>query len=124
MKISVLAENAAARSLNQYSLAEWGLSLFLEIDGVQILFDSGHKGTFLQNATHMNVDLNKADFVVLSHHHWDHTGGLRFWEPSGRKKLITHSRTLKKMPVDQSQGLSTKFDITTSSNPVEFAPGI
>lgn len=124
MKVSVLAENSAGRTHAGECLAEWGLSLYLEVNGVRILFDSGHKGTFAQNAGHLGVDVNKTDFVVLSHHHWDHTGGLRFHTFDAKKKLITHPRVPEKVLAEQSLDLTTDFEATTSQKPVEFSPGI
>jgi 7,8-dihydropterin-6-yl-methyl-4-(beta-D-ribofuranosyl)aminobenzene 5'-phosphate synthase len=124
MKISVLAENSAGRSHNRECLAEWGLSLYLEVDDVRILFDSGHKGTFSQNAAALGVDLDKTDFMVLSHHHWDHTGGLRFYDFKGRHKLVTHPRVPEKVLAEQALDLAADFDLTTSTEPVEFSPGI
>jgi 7,8-dihydropterin-6-yl-methyl-4-(beta-D-ribofuranosyl)aminobenzene 5'-phosphate synthase len=124
MKICVLAENSTARSHCRDCLAEWGLSLYLEAGDVRILFDGGHKGTFLQNADALGVDLNKTDFVVLSHHHWDHTGGLRFHSFRGKKKLITHPRVPETVLAEQSLNLSANFEVTTSKEPLEFSPGI
>jgi 7,8-dihydropterin-6-yl-methyl-4-(beta-D-ribofuranosyl)aminobenzene 5'-phosphate synthase len=124
MKVSVLAENSAGRMRCGECLAEWGLSLYLEVNGVRILFDSGHKGTFLSNAEQLGVDLNETDFIVLSHHHWDHTGGLRFHEFKTKKKLITHPRVPEIVLAEQSLDLNTKFETTTSAKPVEFSPGI
>jgi len=124
MKISVLAENSAGRAHSRECLAEWGLSLYLEVNGVRILFDSGHKGTFLHNAEQLGIDLNEIDFIVLSHHHWDHTGGLRFRKFSAKKKIITHPRVLEKVLFDQSLNLTTDFEVVTSAQPLEFSPGI
>lgn len=124
MKVSVLAENSVGRTHCGDCLAEWGLSLYLEVNGVRILFDSGHKGTFLHNADALGIDLNKTDFIVLSHHHWDHTGGLRFHKFRTKKKLVTHPRVLKKIPADQSRNLVADFEVITSKKPVEFSPGI
>jgi 7,8-dihydropterin-6-yl-methyl-4-(beta-D-ribofuranosyl)aminobenzene 5'-phosphate synthase len=124
MKVSVLAENSAGRTRCGDCLAEWGLSLCLKLKGLQILFDSGHKGTFLHNASKMGVDLNKTDYIVLSHHHWDHTGGLRFSEFTVKKKLITHPRVLEKVLAEQSLDLVTSFEVTTSTRPLEFMPDI
>lgn len=124
MKVSVLTENSAGRSHCGECLAEWGLSLYLEIGDVRILFDSGHKGTFSQNAGKLGVDLNKVDFVVLSHHHWDHTGGLRFHKFKTKKKLITHPRVPEKVLADESQNLAADYELITSKEPLEFSPGI
>ena len=62
--------------------AENGLSLFLELkseDGLKttILLDTGWTGdALLRNAKILDVDLSKLDAIVLSHNHYDHTGGL------------------------------------------------
>lgn len=124
MKISVLTENSAGRTRSRDCLAEWGLSLYLEVNGVRILFDSGHKGTFLHNARQLGVDLNKTDFIVLSHHHWDHTGGLRFHKFRTKKKLVTHPRVPEKVLAEQSLDLNTDFEVVASAGPLEFSPGI
>lgn len=124
MKISVLTENSAGRIHSRDCLAEWGLSLFMEVNGVRILFDSGHKGTFSQNADKLGVNLDEVDFIVLSHHHWDHTGGLRFHEFNTKKRLITHPRVPETVLAEQSLDLNANFEVTTSTKPVEFSPGI
>ncbi len=124
MKVSVLAENSAGRSHSRDCLAEWGLSLYLEVGGVRILFDSGHKGILVQNANALGVDLGKTDFIVLSHHHWDHTGGLRFYTFKPKTKLVTHPRVQEKVLTEQSLDLATDFELITSTEPLEFSPGI
>ncbi len=124
MKISVLTENSAGRSHNRTCLAEWGLSLYLEVGEVRILFDSGHKGTFSQNAKALGVDLDEVDFVVLSHHHWDHTGGLRFYDFKDKPKLVTHPRVPETVLAEQSLDLHDAFEVATSNGPLEFSPGI
>lgn len=124
MKVSVLTENSAGRSHPWECLAEWGLSLYLEIGDVRILFDSGHKGTFSQNAEKLGVDLDTADFVVLSHHHWDHTGGLRFQKFKTKKQLVTHPRVPEAVLAEQSLDLAADFHLITSRKPLEFSPGI
>lgn len=98
--------------------------MFIEVDGVRILFDSGHKGTFRQNAEVLGVDLDSVDFVVLSHHHWDHTGGLRFHSFKPKKKLVTHPRVPETVLAEQSLDLRAGFDVVTSEQPLEFSPGI
>lgn len=124
MRISVLSENAAARSRNQDCLAEWGLSLYLELDDLRILFDSGHKGTFISNARVLGVDLDKTDLVVLSHHHWDHTGGLRFHEFKDKKNLVAHPIALEKMPAEQSENIAKDFNVSSSRVSLEVSPNV
>jgi len=73
IKISTLSENTA----NFGFLAEWGLSLLVEVDEARILFDTGLSFSAVHNARLMGIDLSKIDCIVLSHGHADHTGGLR-----------------------------------------------
>jgi len=42
----------------------------------KILFDTGYPGLFLANTEKMGIDLRELDFIVLSHGHLDHSGGL------------------------------------------------
>lgn len=55
---------------------EPGLSFFIETAGKRILFDTGLSDLFLANARKMGIGLEDLDFLVLSHGHIDHTGGL------------------------------------------------
>jgi 7,8-dihydropterin-6-yl-methyl-4-(beta-D-ribofuranosyl)aminobenzene 5'-phosphate synthase len=57
-------------------MGEAGLSFFIETAEKKILFDTGLSGLFLTNAHKMGISLRDLDFLVLSHGHRDHTGGL------------------------------------------------
>ena len=71
--ITVLADNyVAAPSV----LGEHRLSLLIEADGRRILFDTGQGKGLAGNANALGADLSKIDAVVISHGHFDHTGGL------------------------------------------------
>lgn len=72
----------------------------------------------------LGADLDKTDFIVLSHHHWDHTGGLRYHAFRKKKKLVTHPRVPEKMLAEQSLDLTTDFEVATSTQALEFSPGI
>jgi 7,8-dihydropterin-6-yl-methyl-4-(beta-D-ribofuranosyl)aminobenzene 5'-phosphate synthase len=73
LRITVLMEH---RSLREGLATEHGLALWIEADGMRILFDTGQSGAFTGNAKALGIDLSQADFIVLSHGHYDHTGGL------------------------------------------------
>lgn len=104
--------------------AEWGLSLFIEHDNANILFDTGHSTIYKDNAHELGVDLNSADFAVLSHHHWDHAKGLPNHEFTDKRKLILHPEVLNKIPVDDAELFNQDFEIVSSDKPIEFSAEI
>lgn len=74
MRITVLLENTTERG---DMLTEHGLSLYIEGESKNILFDAGQSDAFARNASRLGIDLAKADLAILSHGHYDHGGGLR-----------------------------------------------
>lgn len=73
MRITALVENTSTRP---ELISEHALSLYIESNGYNILFDMGASDAFVQNAKILGIDLNAVDFAVLSHGHYDHGGGL------------------------------------------------
>ena len=73
MKIITLIENLTYK---QGLVAEHGLSLYIESADKKILFDTGQSGLFMQNAKKLGINIEEIDSVILSHGHYDHTGGL------------------------------------------------
>lgn len=58
---------------------DWGYAALIEYGGKRILFDTGNNGDILaRNARAKGIDLSKLDFVVMSHRHGDHMGGLAY----------------------------------------------
>ena len=58
---------------------DWGYAALIEYGGKRILFDTGDDPTILaHNVKTLGVDLSKLDFVVMSHRHSDHMGGLNY----------------------------------------------
>jgi 7,8-dihydropterin-6-yl-methyl-4-(beta-D-ribofuranosyl)aminobenzene 5'-phosphate synthase len=58
---------------------DWGFAALIEYGGHRILFDTGNDADiFGRNVRTAGVDLSRLDFVVISHRHLDHTGGLPF----------------------------------------------
>lgn len=90
MLLKVLVDNYTF--IDEYYFGEPGLSFYLEDNGTKILFDTGYSDIFKRNAKKMGVNLKDIDYLVLSHGHNDHTGGLRFLEEDDLKNitLIAH----------------------------------
>jgi len=74
LRITILSENTG---IVGNFLAEWGLSILVETDEANILFDTGRTISATYNADTLGISLSKIDKIVLSHSHLDHTGGLR-----------------------------------------------
>lgn len=71
MKITVLFDEKA---VSQKFKTGFGLSLLINDT---VIFDTGSNGeALLHNLRILNVDTDKITTVVISHEHWDHTGGL------------------------------------------------
>lgn len=71
--VTILSSNLA----NGATVGEWGLSAFVQADGNCVLFDAGRfPETVINNARALDIDLSCVTDIVLSHHHFDHTGGV------------------------------------------------
>jgi len=87
VRITTLSENTA----NYGYIAEWGLSILVEVEGARILMDTGLSFSAVHNAQLMGIDLSTIDHIVLSHGHADHTGGLRdVLKIKGEVEVIAH----------------------------------
>lgn len=76
LKVHILTDD---RVRKRELLAEHGLSLWIEKDGKAILFDTGQSSVFSHNAKAMGISLEAADYIVISHGHYDHCGGLQYF---------------------------------------------
>lgn len=93
MKITVLNENTVYKK--EYK-SEHGLSLLIESGDRHILFDTGQSGLFLENAKIAQTDLSTVDAVVLSHGHYDHTGGFPYFENERQVSVYLQKNALRK----------------------------
>lgn len=73
--ITTLTENSVAVA-GKGLKAEHGLSFYIQTPQTTLLFDTGQTDTCVTNAAKLAVDLKTVQTVVLSHGHYDHTGGL------------------------------------------------
>lgn len=127
-KITTLVENCVyGRKLQ----AEHGLSLFVEIGEHVVLFDTGASDLFVRNARLQHCDLQRVDFLVLSHGHNDHSGGLEaFLNVNSKAKVICKREALyPKFKGDRENGIkhSERLDMSRFmfvDKTTEILPGV
>lgn len=124
MKINILCENQVGEKNSKVCIAEWGISLLIEINGVKILFDTGHTDVYIKNAKQLGLNIEDVDFIVLSHYHWDHSGGIQRYISKERKKLVIHPDIIKKLPKKESVKIIKKFEIIKTRKALEFSDNI
>lgn len=74
LKITIIYDNTV---ISKELEPDWGFAAYIETDEKTILFDTGSDGhILLDNMAKMALDPQKIDTVFISHHHFDHTGGL------------------------------------------------
>ncbi len=73
MKIVTLVENTCG---HEGCIAEHGLSLYIETKKHKLLLDTGQTDAVVKNAEILGIDLSAVDTVILSHGHYDHSGGI------------------------------------------------
>jgi 7,8-dihydropterin-6-yl-methyl-4-(beta-D-ribofuranosyl)aminobenzene 5'-phosphate synthase len=86
MKITTLIENTKPEG-TPYAIGH-GLGLYVETNGLKLLFDNGPDDSFVENAILLGIDLAEVDLYVLSHAHYDHGGGLRTFLAMNEKATV------------------------------------
>ena len=135
--ITTLVDNSAAEGF----LSEHGLSFWIEYEDKRILFDTGQSTMFMQNARKLGIDLARTDAIVISHGHYDHTGGLagavdiaskatvylhpaslepKFNLKKGKSKSIGMAEATGEM----IRGMADNGKVVWTESPVEVFPGI
>ncbi len=136
-KITTLCENNVAQS-GKRLIGEHGLSFFIEAGDSRILFDTGQNLALANNAEVLGIDLSRIDTVVLSHGHYDHSGGLKslldcnpnftlYAHPDVFGPKVKGSGDNHKyigIPVDRKVLEQKGIKIQLDKDPVPIAPGI
>jgi 7,8-dihydropterin-6-yl-methyl-4-(beta-D-ribofuranosyl)aminobenzene 5'-phosphate synthase len=73
--ITILAENNAGKS---GLIGEHGFSALVESPNGRYLFDTGPGRSLPHNTEKLKINLKKTDKIIISHGHYDHTGGLKW----------------------------------------------
>ncbi len=135
MRVKVLMENTVANPIGV--CGEHGLSLLIEHKGKQFLFDTGQSERILENAIALGEDLSRLDGIIISHGHYDHTGGLKaVVEATGGCKIYAHPDIFTprygKEPFNRFIGVPFRKEDLESIGaefiyvvePMEIAPGL
>lgn len=89
LNITVLLENSL---YNRNLQKAHGLSLLVRTAEHHILLDTGPNSKFYKNAKKLGIDLSQIDSLVLSHAHYDHTGGVnRFCKINEKAQILMFS---------------------------------
>jgi 7,8-dihydropterin-6-yl-methyl-4-(beta-D-ribofuranosyl)aminobenzene 5'-phosphate synthase len=92
MKITIVYDNEANPGLK----SGWGFSCLIETQE-RILFDTGDSGEkLIYNLKQLNIQPESIDAVVISHNHWDHTGGLKEFLKLNNNAKIFHPESFSK----------------------------
>ena len=133
--IKILVENTVYQ---KDLVAEHGFSAYIEAPDHNILFDTGQTGIIMKNAAVMGVNLRHINAVVLSHGHYDHTGGLAFVLDYNKnahvyghpgiliRKFARHENgTVESIGINENfMSLVEKVNVTLTAEPLEIARGI
>ena len=138
VKITTLVENSVGIGGSRGLIGEHGLAFLIETGKQRILFDTGQYLALENNARVLGSDLASIKTVVLSHGHYDHTGGLRhllacnsdftvYAHPDVfARKLILRKGRYKEIgiPVSKKDLVKKGVKLILDTVPVEIAPKI
>jgi 7,8-dihydropterin-6-yl-methyl-4-(beta-D-ribofuranosyl)aminobenzene 5'-phosphate synthase len=95
--VTILVENSTP---SPALIGEYGFSALIEVDDYKMLFDTGSAQALYHNAAQLGIDLNKVDAIVISHGHFDHTGGLlSYLKQYGPRPVYAHSGIFVSRPL-------------------------
>ncbi len=83
IRITTLVENSIGEHLGL--IHEHGLSFLIEKGEESYLFDTGQGDAIIRNARKLSLDLFKVKNIIISHGHYDHSGGIQSLLAEGGK---------------------------------------
>lgn len=113
VRVTVVVENAAPA---KDTLAEHGVAYWIEWGPRRVLFDCGQGKALEVNAGQLGISLATAEAVVLSHGHYDHSGGLATALRHAPKcALFAHPAALEPKYGRGDGGVAREIGIPTAS---------
>jgi len=137
LHITVLSDNTV---MGRTVRGEHGLCFHIEMGDRRLLFDTGQGLVLADNAQALSIDLGAVDTLVLSHGHYDHTGGIPALIQAARQPVAIHAhpdalvpkyhvtangaRSIG-LPAASREALKHPLTrLTLSREPEELAPGL
>lgn len=91
LSLDIICENTVGRPIS--ACGEHGFSCLLRIEEGSWLFDTGNGETLLGNLDALEIDANQINGIILSHGHYDHSGGLLpLLQKIGPRPVYSHSQ--------------------------------
>jgi 7,8-dihydropterin-6-yl-methyl-4-(beta-D-ribofuranosyl)aminobenzene 5'-phosphate synthase len=120
IKITILYDNTVAVEGTQ---ADWGFSCIIEGSEKCILFDAGTRPTILMhNIEKLHIDPQKAEFVIITHNHRDHYGGLYRYLEENRNVTVYLAKSFHDQHVARIKKLGAQT--VAVDKPVEICKDI
>ena len=91
MTLTVLAEDHGNPDMPDLD-PEHGFSILADLNDLRILYDFGAKDSLEHNCRHLDVDLGTVDAALLSHGHYDHADGMKYFLKQNTSATIWHAR--------------------------------
>ena len=107
MKIINLIENTEGHNGCSYA---HGLSFYVETEKHKMLLDLGPSDETLKNAKMLEIDLANVDTVVLSHGHYDHSGGIiPFTKVNDKAIIYMQASAVRDYYADDGEDVPERF---------------
>lgn len=107
MYIGTLVEDTIEK---EFLSNDHGLSLYIKYNNKNILFDAGPSDILIENSLKMNLDLSEIDYLVISHGHFDHGGGIiPFLEKNKKAKVYIQKYCNKEFYFDNGKDSEKEY---------------
>ncbi len=105
MQLIALIENSR-HNVRSDLMPEHGLSFYIHLGDHTFMSDVGKTGLFAQNAAFLGLELSSVDALAITHHHFDHGGGLeRFFQVNQHARVFLRRSSTEALIVEGDASL-------------------